>query len=194
MAEDHEKIDLSYIRSQREKDLESADESVHVPKMEKNELRDIKEKIESERKEFTEEECLQVLRKAENAHMAATSFAKQTEDLEEDDKSNPLKKFYGYDAANVAPGAILGLYHDLATTYPILMNSEVDDELKKKTAYHFSEVIGELADAEITANIHEPNYGLDASVWDSKAAEAQTNHPEVDMKKARDLETYKGAK
>lgn len=171
MAEDHEELDLRYLTEKKETGIPEAAEKVRVDQGDKRRLRTIKEEIEAERKEFTEHECKKILGKAMNLHQAAKTFVE-------------------YEDSHIAPGPILGLYHELAGEYALMQNSEVDEKIRKKTAFHFSKVIDTLAESDISAKIYRGNYEYDAASWDARAAEGQINHPEVDLEKAGEVGPY----
>ena len=172
MAEDHKKIDLSHLTDRERKELDEAQELVYMDRHEKRELRDISEKLESEQRGgFTEEECKKVLGRAVNLHMAAERFV-QNED------------------SPIAPGAVLGLYYQLANDYSLMEKSDVEEEIQGKVGFHFSKVIETLADADISARIYRGNYEHGATSWDARAAEAQTRNPEVDLKKVGEVSPY----
>lgn len=171
MAEDHKKIDLSYITDRERKDLEEAQELVYVDPMEKKQLRDIKETVESDRREFTEEECKRVLAKAADLHEAAEWF------VQEEDSP-------------VAPGAVLGMYHSLAEEVGLMKKKETNEKLQKMTYVHFSKAMQTLEESNISANIYRGNYEYDATNWDPRAAEAQTKNPDVDLQKVGDVGPY----
>lgn len=171
MAEDHKRLDLSYITDRDRKDLEEAQELVYVDTAEKKQLRDIKETMESERREFTEKECKRVLAKAANLHEAAEWF------VQEEDSP-------------IAPGAVLGMYHSLAKEVGLMKKEETDEELQKMTYFHFSQAMQKLEESDISANIYRGNYEFDAANWDPRAAEAQTQNPQVDLKKVEEVGPY----
>lgn len=171
MAEDHEKLDLSHLTERKQKELDEAQQLVHVEKAQKDQLRDIKETMESERREFTEEECMKVLSKAANLHEATQWFVEQED-------------------SPIAPGVILGIYHQLAEEVSLMKKADVDEEVEKTAYYHFSKVIDTLAEYDFSAKMCRGNYEYDAAEWNPRAAEGQTSHPEVDIKTVGEVGPY----
>ncbi|MFB6143781.1 MAG: hypothetical protein ABEJ98_00580 [Candidatus Nanohaloarchaea archaeon] len=172
MVEKHKKIDLSHLTDSKKKEIDSAAELVYIDTEEKEQLREIKKTMESERRELTEGECKKLLGKARNLHEAAEWFVNE--------KDSPI-----------APGAVLGVYHQLAEEISLVREAEIDEKLQKMTYYHFSKAMKTLEEAEITARIYSGNYEFDAAKWDPKAAEGQLKNDRLNLKKVGEVEPYR---